>query len=168
MHREERGIMKNKTGGFSLIEVLVYGVVFGLFLLLTAQVFLAIRLTSANSLGMVSLQENYLRIFSDLNQTIRAADAVNLPLPGNTAASLSLDSGTISYQLNQGVLEKVVNGTAMDLSDAGVTITAVSFTNVGAADQLPTIKMQINIESNYLLGGGATLSEELATTVGLR
>ena len=158
----------DRQKGFTLIEVLVYGVVFSLFLLLTVQVFVTIKTTSANSLSMVSLIENYTRIFFDLNQTIRGAQDVVSPTAGNSAASLSLNSGEIVYQVNNGVLEKVVGGQALALTDEGVSIGSATFTSVGEATQTASIKIQMTLDSNYLLESGKNLSEQLETTIGLR
>ena len=162
---------KNKTNfqqGFTLIEVLVYGVVFSLFLLLVTQIFITIKLTSANSLTMINLQQNYIRIFSDLNQTVRGASEVDFPLPGQTGGGLSLNNGQVVYQVEEGVLEKVIGGLPVALSDPGISVNAVNFENLGEVDQKASVKIQMTFESNYLLEGGRILSEDFQTAINLR
>lgn len=154
--------------GFTLIEVLVYGVVFSLFLFLVVQVFVTVTLTSANSLAMINLQQNYSRIFSDLNQTIRNVDEVDFPLAGGSGNTLSLNSGEVIYQLSDGAIQKVVSGSALSLNDEGVSITAIGFENVSEATMASTIKVQMTIQSNYLLENGRQISEDLQTTISLR
>ena len=157
-----------KEGGYTLIEVLIYGAIFSLFLLLTTQVFLTVRSMTANSFVMVNLQQNYARIFSDFNQTIRAAENVIFPIPGNSGETLSLNNGAIVYQVEGGVLQKVEGGTPVELSDEGVSVSAIVFENIGEATQTATIRIQMTIDSLYVLEGGRTIVEDLQTTIGLR
>lgn len=154
--------------GTTLIEVLVYGVIFALFLFLVTQVFLTIRTTTANSFVMVNLQQNFIRIFADLNRTIRAAANVTAPSPGVSGTTLSLNDGAIVYQVNGGVLTRVEDGAAIELTDEGVSLTGVEFANLGEATQTATVRVQMVVESNYLLEGGRRISEDLQTTIGLR
>lgn len=161
-------VLRTSQSGYTLIEVLIYTVIFSLFLLLTTQVFLTIRTMTANSFVMVNLQQNYARIFSDFNQTIRAAENVIVPTPGNSGQTLSLNNGGIVYQLQGGVLQKVENGTPIELSDEGVSVSTIVFENIGEATQTATIRIQMAIDSLYVLEGGRTVSEDLQTTVGLR
>lgn len=157
-----------EEGGYTLVEVLVYGFIFSLFLLLTVQVFLTIRTMTANSFVMVNLQQNYAHIFSDFNQTIRTASNVVFPTSGNSGVSLSLNNGDIVYQVNGGVLQKVEDGTPIDLTNEGVSVSAITFENIGEATQAATIRAQMTIDSNYLLEGGRNVSEDFQTTIGLR
>jgi len=157
-----------KEGGYTLIEVLIYGAIFSLFLLLTTQVFLTVRSMTANSFVMVNLQQNYARIFSDFNQTIRAAENVIFPIPGNSGETLSLNNGAIVYQVEGGVLQKVEGGTPVELSDDGISVSAILFENIGEATQTATIRIQMTIDSLYVLEGGRTIVEDLQTTIGLR
>lgn len=160
-------IVKQKKG-YTLVEVLVYTAIFSLFLLLAVQIFLTIRNMTANSFVIVNLQQNYARIFSDLNQTIRMANNVVSPVPGSSGESLALNNGEIVYQVEGGVLQKVEDGIPIELSDEGISVSAINFENIGGVTQIATIKIQMTIDSNYILEGGRTVSEDLQTTVGLR
>lgn len=151
-----------------MIEVMVYGLVFALFLLLVTQVFLTINSTSANSLSMNNLQDNYLRIFSDFEQTIRQAANVAIPPPKSFGATLSLNNGAIVYQLDNGTLQKVVSGVPIALNDSGVSVKNLNFENIGEAAQTDSIRIKMNIQSNYFFPGGKTLVEDFQTTVNLR
>lgn len=154
--------------GYTLIEILVYGVLFALFLLLATQIFLTIRMTAANSFAMVNLQQNYARILSDFNQTIRAAENVASPSPGNSGETLSLNNGTIVYRVEGGVLQKVVNDIPIGLSDSGISLSNPVFENLGEATQAASIRIRMEVNSNYLLEGGRVISEDLQTTINLR
>lgn len=154
--------------GYSLIELLVYTVLFSLFLLLVTQIFLTIKTISANSLAMVNLQQNYVRLFSDLNQTIRSADNIVSPVSGTSGPALSLNDGDITYQVQNGVLEKAISGLPIALSDEGINVSGLIFENLGEATQAASIKIQMNIESNYILEGNRRVSEDFQTTINLR
>lgn len=160
--------LKEQKNGYTLIEVLIYGVIFSLLLLLVTQIFLTIKSSAANSLAMINLLENNTQILADFNQTIRAADNVVAPLPGESETYLSLNNDLVSYQLNAGVLEKVVAGEPLALNDEGVTVRSLNFENVGEATQTPTLKIRFSLESNFLLEGGRTVQEDFETTIGLR
>jgi len=157
-----------KQNGFTLIEVMIYGLIFSLFLLFATQIFLTIKNTTANSFVMVNLQENYTRILSDLSQTIRGAQNVISPVPGSSQDFLSLNDGDLVYQIESGVLKKVVNGDSMALTDEGVSVSAISFENIGEATQTASIKIQMTLNSNYLLEAGRLVSEDFQTTISLR
>lgn len=158
----------DRSSGFTLIEILVYGVVFSVFLFLVVQVFVTIKATSANSLAMINLQQNYARILADLNQTIKLAQVIDSPVAGESDVILSLDGGEIVYQVASGQLEKVVNGSSLALSDQGVSVLDINFENLGEATQTGTIKINFTTQSNYLLEGGRRLTEDFQTTVGIR
>jgi Tfp pilus assembly protein PilW len=157
-----------KQKGFTLIELLVYGVVFSLLLLLITQVFLTVKSISANSLAMINLQQNLNRVFTDFNQTIRNADTVDYPAAGTGDASLSIDSGAVVYQVSAGHLTKVSAGVPVNLTDDGVTVTGISFSNVSEATMPAVIRINVDFQSNYLLTAGRQIEENLETTIGVR
>lgn len=160
-------IFKNEAG-FTLLEVLIYSGILAIFLLLTTQLFISIKLTNAYSISLVGLQKNCRQIISDLTQTIRGAENVTVPLPSQSASTLSLNNGTILYQLEDGVLKKTEDGQTWNLTTDEVTVSGLSFENPVEATQTATIKISMTVESNYLLEGGRKLSEILQTTVSLR
>lgn len=163
-----RSVSHLRPSGFTLIEVMVYGVVFAFFLLLVTQVFLAIKSTSANTRAIVSLQENYARVFSDLSATLRQADNVLAPGVGSTAPSLSLNSGSILYRIEDGVLKKVIAGSSVDLTDARVSVVNPVFARFETADHKPSVRITFTVESNYLFPGERKVSEEFQTAFTLR
>jgi len=160
-------IFKNEAG-YTLLEVLIYSSILALFLLLTTQLFISIKLTNAHSIALVGLQKNCRQIIADLTSTIKAAENVMTPLPGETATTLSLNNGTILYQLEDGVLQKIKDSQVWELTTDEVTVSGLSFENPVEATQTASIKIVMTVESDYLLEGGRKLSEILQTTVSLR
>lgn len=157
-----------KQRGFTLIEVLIYSGVLALFLLLTVQIFISVKLTNAHSLSLVSMNKNLHQIISDLGRTIKSADSVLSPAPGASAETLSLNDGAVLYQLSDGVLQKAKDGQVWDLTSDEVTVADLFFENVVEATQTSSIRVTMTVESNYLLEGGRRLSENLETCVSLR
>ena len=150
-----------------MIETLIYGLILGVFLLVVVQLFVAVKTSNANSVAFGSLQKNFHQVVSDFNQTVKNAENTTL-LPGTPATTLSLNSGTIFYELDEGVLKKTEGGEVWDLTTNEVTVSALSFENLTEATQSAIIKIRMDLESNYLLQGGRRLSETLETSVGLR
>ena len=169
IRNQESGIFLSKREeGYTLLEVLIYSSILALFLLLTTQLFISIKLTNAHSIALVGLQKNCRQIIADLTPTIKAAENVMTPLPGETATTLSLNNGTILYQIENGVLQKIEDSQVWELTTNEVTVSGLSFENPIEATQTANIKIVMTVESNYLLEGGRKLSEILQTTVDLR
>ncbi len=154
--------------GYTLIEVLIYSGILAVFLLLVTQLFISIRLTNAQAISLVGMQKNCRQIIADMTQTIRGAENVMVPLPGESTAILSLNNGLILYQLVDGVLVKVDDGQAWDLTTDEVIVSGLSFENLVESTQTATIKIEMTVQSSYLLEGGRRLSEMIQTTAGLR
>lgn len=159
---------KSRQAGFTLIEVLIYTFILSMFLLLTTQIFITIKLSNANSMALNSLQKNYRQILTDLTRTIKAAEGVEAPLSQQSDSTLSLNNGSIVYRLNNGVMQKVVAGEEFDLTTREVTVTNLNFENTAELNQTDIIKISLDLESNYLLEGGRSVRESLQTTVSLR
>ncbi len=173
MHRKKSSKFKVQSskfrqGGFTIIEVMVYGIVFSLFLLLVTQFFLTVKNMAANSFVFVNLQENYVRAFTDFEQTIRTADSVTAPVVGGAGQVLSLNNSQIIYRQENGILKKEIGGSAYDLTDEGVVVKDLSFENIGAVTQKSSVRIKMTLDSNYLLESGRIISEDFQTTVGLR
>ncbi|HUW21412.1 MAG TPA: hypothetical protein VMW41_01960 [Candidatus Bathyarchaeia archaeon] len=158
----------SEISGYTLIEVLLYSLILSLFLLLTTQVFITVKLSSTQSNIFVYLSRNFRRASSDFTQTIRGAANVSSPLPGSLSASLVLNNGAITYQLDQGILKKTQSGQTWDLTTDEVTVSDLSFENAAESTQTALLRISMKIESNYLLEGGRKISEDFETTIGLR
>jgi Tfp pilus assembly protein PilW len=169
--------MKNKQlttcnlkldSGYTLVEILIYTVILSLFLLLTVQLFVAIKTANANSLAFVGLQKNLRQAMAEMTQTVRSADSVTSPAPGETVNFLSLNSSTITYQVDDGVLTKTESGQTWDLTTDEVTVTSLVFGNPVEIGQTDIVKISLELEANYLLKGGERHSDILEIAVSLR
>ncbi len=154
--------------GYSLIEVLVYTFLLSIFLLLLSQLFIAVKEINAHSASLVGLQKNTRQVLTELTKNLREASSVALPVPGGTSESLSLNSGAIVYQVEEGILTKTVSGETLSDTTPEVTILDPEFTYMAEATQTAAVKIYLTIESNYLLSNGRRLSQPLETTVSLR
>ena len=166
--RYEISDKRYKTKGYTLIEVLVYSAILAVFLLLTSQIFISMKLSSANSASLNSLSQNLRQIVSELEPTVREAVNITQPLPGETTAILSLNSGAILYQVQGGILKKTESGQTWNLTTDEVKVSNLSFQNPVEATQTGAIKIKMIVESNYALEGGEKLSENLETSISQR
>ena len=156
------------SSGFSLIEIMIYTIILGLFLLLVTQIFISVKTINANSLALVSVQTNYRQVLADLTREVRAASVVTQPVAGGTSSVLSLDDGTVIYQLEGGVLVKTASGESVAVTTDQVEIESLIFTNPVEATQSATVKVEAEMVSRMLLTGGNQLSETISFSVGSR
>ena len=159
---------KTVRAGFSLIEILIYSLVLGLFLLLVTQVFISVKTINANSQALVSVQTNYRQILVDLTREVRGASEVTVPVAGATSENLSLDDGAVVYGLTEGVLEKTTAAGMVRLTTAEVEVQNLVFSNPVEATQSATIKIQMDLVSDFALAGGEPLVETVNFSVGGR
>ena len=156
------------SSGFSLIEIMIYTIILGMFLLLVTQIFISVKTINANSLALVSVQTNYRQVLADLTREVRAASVVTQPVAGGTSSVLSLDDGTVIYQLEGGVLVKTASGESVAVTTDQVEIESLIFTNPVEATQSATVKVEAEMVSRMLLTGGNQLSETISFSVGSR
>ena len=156
------------SSGFSLIEIMIYTIILGMFLLLVTQIFISVKTINANSLALVSVQTNYRQVLADLTREVRAAGVVTQPVAGGTSSVLSLDDGTVIYQLEGGVLVKTASGESVAVTTDQVEIESLIFTNPVEATQSATVKVEAEMVSRMLLTGGNQLSETISFSVGSR
>lgn len=168
-------IRKNKPAaiskyerGYTLIEILIYSLILSLFLLLTTQLFIAIKTANANSLALIGLQKNLCQVMAEMTQTIRSADNIISPPPGETVNQLSLNDGAVTYQIDSGVLTKTDSGQTWALTSKEVAVTGLVFKNPVEVGHTDVVKVSLEFEANYLLKGGEKHSETLETAVSLR
>jgi len=162
------GMNSNQKRGYTLLEVLLYAGVLALFLVLVTQVFISVKLANARSVALVSMSRNLRQATTTLSKTIKNADNIVSPVPGDSNAALVLDDGAVSLRVNEGILTKTENGETWAVTTDEVSVIDLLFVNAVEATQEGSLKISLIVESNYLLEGGMKLSEELETCVSLR
>lgn len=158
-----------KKNGFSLIELMIYSLILGGFLLLVSQVFISVKTINANSLILVNIQRSFRQIVSEVTRSVRMASEVTEPAAGGTSTQLVLDGGDVVFALSpDGVFQKTENGIVYDLTSNEASISGLVVTNPVEATQSGTVRLQMLVSSRYHLTGGRQLVEELDFAAGVR
>lgn len=143
--------------GFTLIELLIYMALLGVFLLVLTNVLVSALQSQieSSSTSLVDIDSRF--ILARLAYDVSHASSMTIPsLPGDTATSLGLSSGT--YNVVSGNL--MVNNIQLNSYDS--QISSFSATRVGnGANKKDTVIVDFTVTS-------ADLSRSYQTTLGLR
>ena len=162
--------MKTKIkNGFTLVELLVYMALMGMFLVVLLEIFTLTISTKLSSQSTSSLAYDGRYILSKLSYEIKHADSVLIPSLGVTASTLQLVSGGVAstYSLSSGNLIKTTAGNSQSLNGLDTNIDTITFKNIGNSGGKPTIQINYVISSKILVSGG-NQTQTISTTVGLR
>jgi type II secretory pathway pseudopilin PulG len=170
---------QSKSGGFTLIETLIYIAVIGA--VLSGFVGYSINVSNAREKAYVveEVQSNA-RIALDLiSQKIRMANSVNTGAstfgsdPG--VLSLEMDTGSIDPTIfdldaDDGVLQmKEGVGSALSITTDEVNVTNLVFTDLTGGGTRENIKIEITVEFGNSAGGQVyTYTKSLTTSASLR
>ena len=158
-----------KKNGFSLIELMIYIIILGSFLLLVTQVFISVKTINTNSLVLVGIQRSFRQIMADVTRTVRSAGEVTTPQPGQTANILVLDDGAVSYAVTpDGIFQKNEDGIVYDLTSFEASVSGLVVTNPVEATQSGVVRIRLDVDSRYVVVGGRQTVEELDFAVGVR
>src|SRR3989344_6466954 len=145
--------MKHKAG-FTLIEVLIYMVIFSL-LVGTMMLFAFAMLSGAQRTDMqIEVTDNARFATQKLQRIIQGAVSVNSPAVGSSSTSLSLTTATASWNpfvidVASGSLRfKKGSAEAIPITNGFVTISSVSFKNYSFSTSTKnTIHVKANVSS---------------------
>lgn len=147
----KNGLENNK--GFTLVELLLYVVLAGTFLLIVSS-FLAMALASrVKNQTIAEVEQNGVLVVQNITQAIRNADGINSPLPGANSDTLSLSFITINpavnpsiFALNSGVLTLQEGGAAaINLTSSRVAVSNLIFDNVSMLNTPNNIKFSFTL-----------------------
>lgn len=147
------GRHRSQAPGFTLIELLLY-VGIASIIVATISGFLAILIESrAKSQAVAEVEQQGMSVMQIMTQAVRNATTINYPRAGEVSDHLSLDAEFPSYssavfRLEDGQLV-LVNGSdpVKVLTNERVSVIDISFTNLGSADALDTVRIGLTI--NY-------------------
>lgn len=162
-------IIKKLRQGFTIIELIVYMGLMGIFMVVLLEIFTLTLNTKLSSQSTSSIAYDGRYILSKLAYEIGNADSVVAPLLGSTSTSLQIvQSGVVStYALDSGNLVKTTSGVSANLNGLDTSLNSLTFKNIGNSGGKPTIQITYNIESKIFVSGGNE-SQTITTTVGTR
>lgn len=152
--RQSRQHASSRQHGFTLVELMVYFMLFGMLILVVLNMFISsLELKVRDSSSTVLDQESEF-LLAHLGYELRNANSVTAPAPSGTSGSaltLVTDQGTVVYELSSGRLIRTLNATPMYLTSDKVQVQSVSFTNQSNSESTVmafTISMVPNTDSS--------------------
>lgn len=149
-------LKRNNHRGFSLVELLLFMAIAGIFLALATQVLgwaIDFKLESSGS-SSVDLSGQY--IYHKLSHDLRRASAIVQPTTaGQTGSTLQLtiNGQAVTYSWSNERLLMTIGGSTETLSDASVRVTNFSVTRVGVAPQSPSVTINFALQSVDVTSG---------------
>ena len=148
-----RRILNNQEG-FTLIEVLVYAIIFAL-LVGTMTLFAFSMLNGSTKADMqLEVTDNARFVTQKLQYILHGATSVDSPVVGSSAASLSITTATTSWNpfvidVSNGALRfKKGSAAAVPLTDSFVRISSVSFKTYAFSDSTKnTVRFKAQVAS---------------------
>ncbi len=142
---------QHNSKGFTLIEMLLYMGLLGLFITVMGAVFQEILQTSLSSTATSVVQQDGKYILARIGYDVRRAKDVTVPAPGQSASSLTLvileNGQDVEYQYN-------MSGSGVSLSRAGLAtpiqsnetrLSQLTFTRIGNSGSMPGAKDTIQV-----------------------
>ena len=161
----------NKQSGFTIVEILVSTLVFSIIAIVVSGVFVQVLDLEQRSFASQKVQENGLFIMELMSREIRVSQIQNQNSPDCTATSLTIIhpvNGTVTYSLNDGVLQRTADGVTTNLSTPDVAFSRLNFCVMGSG---PTDHIQSRVAilaSIQNKNGKQIISTSFETTVSSR
>lgn len=155
--------------GYTLVELLIYLVLFSTLLLVVTQFLFETKTLELEINNSASLNRSTRALFSEIKSSLRNAQLIDLPARGASGNSLSLNNGQIIFSLNdQAILEKKVGSETYLLHSSQTKIEELSFTRGNSLGQKENIQIKIKVKGRSVLEGQREKSLFLQTTIALR
>jgi hypothetical protein len=115
-----------------------------------------------------TLQDNTRTIFTQLTQTIRAAENVNTPQEGQSANTLVLNDQTLRFYLEDNALKVQNQETVSLLTNNQVEVQSLEFNRLQNPAGKPTIQIKATLKAKTAIGPEQPDTQDFQTTVSLR
>jgi Tfp pilus assembly protein PilW len=120
--------------GFSLIEIILYISLSGIILFTTAVTFISVLDARTKNQTIAIVDQEGAKAMSIITQTVRNANAINSPTAGNSASTLSVNTGSSDPKVftltNGAITMQEGGGEAVALTSSLVTISNLNFRNL--------------------------------------
>lgn len=168
-----------KSGGYTLIELIVAVGLFALIMLLASGAYLLMIGISRQAQGIATGIDNLSFAVEAMTRNIRTG--TNYTCPTGTS-DCNIDAGinsfsykntsgtTVSYTLSNSAIQETIDGSARTLTDPSVTITSLSFYAVGTGKppgdyQQPRVTIIISGTVSYGAGKTEAFTVETGATM---
>lgn len=142
--------VKNKQG-FSLLELLLYIGLSSTILLVASSFFVLTLQSRVKNQTIAEVDSQGLRVMQVLSQEIKNSTAITSPTQGNSASSLSLNSGAVVFDLASGVI-RIDEGTPVALTSDRVVASGLTFYNLSYTDTPGIVRFQFTLSYDNTSG----------------
>ena len=143
--------MKSNFGqkGVSLLEILLYISLSSIILLTTTMFLMSVLGARAKNQTIATVDQGGSQAMSIITQTLRNATAINSPTQGNTASTLSVNTGTndptVFTLSNKVITMQQGSGSPIALTSNLVTISNLTFTNLSGSSTPGNISISFTV-----------------------
>lgn len=140
-----------KENGFTLIELLLYISIAAIIVFTTASLLRFTLESRVKNQTIAEVEQEGTQVMQLITQTIRNGTAINTPIIGNSAVSLSVNvvTGAISptvFDLSSGTVRiKEGTGATTNLTSSKVTVTSLNFQNLSRASTPNTVRISFTV-----------------------
>ncbi len=143
-------ILDRKQSAFTLIELLIYSALSGVIILAVSAFVFIIWQSQAKSRTISEVEQQGAQIMDNILRQIRAAEAINSPVPTNNASTLNLaalaPNNPIVIDEVGGDLRLTLGANApIVLDNNQVTISNLSFANYGRNNTTGSIRVSFSV-----------------------
>ncbi len=163
-------IYSRRKNGFTLVELVVYMGIVGVFMLILTDILVAILNTRLSSQSTSQVAQDGRYVYTRLIYDINRATSVTLPLNlGDSSTSLvaSVSGLTNIYALSNGNLVLTNSSGSAQLNSVDTSISGLTFKRIGNAGGKSTFQVNFIVTSRFTTGN-STDSAVFQTTAGLR
>ncbi|MFH1142356.1 MAG: prepilin-type N-terminal cleavage/methylation domain-containing protein [Candidatus Uhrbacteria bacterium] len=146
--------LKPKTSGFTLIEIIIYTLIFAIVILGIVSFMLFATQSRIKNQVVAEVEQQGTQVMQLITQTIRNGTGINSPTIGSSSNSLSVEvieaglDPTV-FDLASGVFRITEGaGSATDLTSDQISVTSLNFENNTISGTDDTIKIEYTIEYN--------------------
>ena len=159
-----------KRKGFTLIELVVYMGIVGIFMLVLTDILVAILNTRLSSQSTSQVAQDGRYVYTRLIYDINRASGVLLPLnlgDINSSLQATISGKLYTYSLSNGNLMINDSSTSAQLNSVDTSISGLTFKRIGNVGGKSTIQINFTVSSRIVTNGTPD-TEVFQTTAGLR
>lgn len=163
-----------KRSGFTLIEVLIYIVLFSIIVSGTILVFYQLLRSQAQNKSRSEVESEANFLMTKIAWALSGAQTINSPAPGATSTSLSVSKynfaqNPLVFDVSSGTLRlSRGGGTPAALNNSAVQVSSVAFGHIAASGTAPEGVQTTLTVSSLLAGLPVVASSTLENTIYLR
>lgn len=169
--KNKKNILSTR-GGFTLVEIILYMALLGIFLITLTDIFKSIIDIQLENQSTSSVEQDGRYILARLAYDINRASSITTPsAAGESGSTLSFSKGSSVYfyfiSANNLRLQTFFPLTSANLNSSETKVSNLSFQRIGNAGGKDTLRIQFTLESTTERTAGSE-TRNFTTTIGIR